>query len=144
MKAERWVIDTNVLISAAFSAQTAPGLVVRHVLAHGKVLFSEATFTELETRLWRPKFDRYLTMESRKLLLHDFRATGIWVDIPQDAASRKFSRDADDDKFLHAALAGAAGVLVSGDGDLLDLGWVDSVHILSPAKALARLMSQRR
>ena len=142
MKAERYVIDTNVLISAAFSAQTPPGLVVRHVLAHGNVVFSEATFTELETRLWRPKFDRYLTMESRKLLLHDFRAVGIWVEIPQDAGSRKFSRDADDDKFLHAALAGAAGVLVSGDGDLLDLGWVDSVQILSPAKALARLMPQ--
>ena len=142
MKAERYVIDTNVLISAAFSAQTPPGLVVRHVLAHGQVVFSEATFAELETRLWRPKFDRYLTMESRKLLLHDFRAVGIWVDIPQDAGSRKFSRDADDDKFLHTALAGAAGVLVSGDGDLLDLGWVDSVQILSPAKALARLMPQ--
>ena len=132
----------NVLISAALSAQTPQGLVVLHVLAHGNVVFSEATFAEQETRLWRPKFDRNLTMESRKLLLHDFRAVGIWVDIPQDVGSRKFSRDADDDKFLHSALAGGAGVLVSGDGDLLDLGWVDSVQILSPAKALARLMPQ--
>ena len=142
MKAERYVIDTNVLISAAFSGHAPPGLVVRHVLATAQILFSEATFAELESRLWRPKFDRYLTMETRKLLLHDFRAVGIWLEIPQDAGSRKFSRDADDDKFLHTALAGGAGVLVSGDADLLDLGLLESVHILSPAKAFARLMSQ--
>ena len=74
MKAERFVIDTNVLISAAFSVKTSPGLVVRHVLAHAHIVFAEATFAELNTRLWRPKFDRYLSIESRKQLLHDFRA----------------------------------------------------------------------
>ena len=73
MTVEPYVIDANVLISAALSAQTPPGQVVRRVLAQGRILFSEATFRELETRLWRPKFDRYLTIESRKLLLHDFR-----------------------------------------------------------------------
>ncbi len=139
MKVEPYVIDTNVLISAAFSAQTPPGRVVRRILAQGRVLFSEATFTELETRLWRPKFDRYLTMESRKLLLHDFRAAGIWVDIALAIGARQFCRDADDDKFLHLALAGEAGVLVTGDRDLLDLENVDSVQILSPAYALAQM-----
>ena len=139
MKAERFVIDTDVLIRASFSGKTPPGLVVRHVLAQGQILFSEATFAELETRLWRPKFDRYLSMESRKQLLHDFRAVGIWVDVPQDMETRTFSRDPDDDKFLHVALAGGAAALVSGDGDLLDLGAVESVNILSPAKAVVRI-----
>lgn len=139
MKVERYVIDTNVLISAAFSARTSPGLVVRHVLAQGHMLFSEATFEELETRLWRPKFDRYLSIESRKQLLHDFRAVGLWVDISAEVGGRRLSRDPDDDKFLHVALAGGAGILVSGDHDLLDLGTVDAVDILSPAQALARM-----
>lgn len=139
MKAERYVIDTNVLISAAFSGKTPPGLVVRHVLAHGHMLFSEATFAELETRVWRPKFDRYLSIESRKQLLHDFRAVALWVNIPPGVADRKFSRDPDDDKFVHVALAAGAGVLVSGDGDLLALESVESVNILSPAKVLARI-----
>ena len=138
MTVEPYVIDTNVLISAALSAQTPPGQVVRRVLAQGRILFSEATFRELETRLWRPKFDRYLTIESRKLLLHDFRAVATWVDIPSGMGARRFCRDADDDKFLHLALAGAARVLVSGDCDLLDLGQVDTVHILSPTVALAQ------
>jgi len=137
MKVEPYVIDTNVLISAALSAHTAPGHVVRRILAHGRILFSEATFTELETRLWRPKFDRYLSLESRKLLLHDLRAVGNWVNVPPSIGARQFSRDADDDKFLHLAQAGAAGVLVSGDSDLLELVKVDGVHILSPAAALA-------
>ncbi len=139
MKAERYVIDTNVLISAAFSGKTPPGIVVRHVLAQGHILFSEATFEELESRLWRPKFDRYLTIESRKQLLHDFRAVALWVDVPHDTGARKFSRDPNDDKFLHVALAGGAGVLVSGDGDLLVLAAVESVNILSPVKALAQI-----
>lgn len=139
MKAEPYVIDTNVLISAALSAHTPPGLVVRRILAQGRILFSQATFMELETRLWRPKFDRYLTIETRKLLLHDFRAVGIWVDIPLAIGTRHFCRDADDDKFIHLALAGKAGVLVTGDRDLLDLGNVDAVHILSPAVAFAKM-----
>ena len=139
MKAERYVIDTNVLISAAFSAKTPPGLVVRHVLAYGHILFSEATFAELETRVWRPKFDRYLSIESRKQLLHDFRAVASWVKLPPGVGDRKFSRDPDDDKFVHVALAAGAAVLVSGDGDLLALGAVESVLILSPVQALARI-----
>jgi len=116
-----------------------PGLEVRHALAHGHILFTEATFAELETRVWRPKFDRYLSMEARKLLQHDFRAVAQWVDVPPKTSTRRFSRDADDDKFLHAALAGGAKVLVSGDRDLLDLGTVEGVDILSPAQALASM-----
>ncbi|MBL8336486.1 MAG: putative toxin-antitoxin system toxin component, PIN family [Rhodoferax sp.] len=139
MTVERYVIDTNVLISAALSAHSAPGVVVRRILAQGEVLFSEATFAELQTRMWRPKFDRYLTLESRKLILHDFRAVARWADIPPAVSTRRFCRDADDDKFLHLALAGAARVIVSGDKDLLDLGQVDTVQILSPAMALARM-----
>lgn len=139
MTIERYVIDTNVLISAALSAHSAPGVVVRRILAQGEVLFSEATFAELQTRMWRPKFDRYLTLESRKLILHDFRAVARWADIPPAVSTRRFCRDADDDKFLHLALAGAARVIVSGDKDLLDLGQVDTVQILSPAMALARM-----
>lgn len=139
MTVERYVIDTNVLISAALSAHSAPGVVVRRILAQGEVLFSEATFAELQTRMWRPKFDRYLTLESRKLILHDFRAVARWADIPPAVSTRRFCRDADDDKFLHLALAGAARVIVSGDKDLLDLGQVDTVQILSPAIALARM-----
>lgn len=139
MKAERVVIDTNVLISAALAAGSPPARWVRHVLLHGRLLFSDATFTELHTRLWRPRFDRYLRIEDRKQLLHDFGAAGLWVDVPAAVAARRFSRDPDDDKFLQLALAGNATLVVSGDRDLLDLGQVEGIAVLTPAMACAEL-----
>jgi putative PIN family toxin of toxin-antitoxin system len=135
MKVSRAVIDTNVLISAALSSTSAPALVTRHLLAHGLVLFSQATFAELESRLWRPKFDRYLSMDIRHALLHDWAAVAHWVVVNDDSA--RYSRDADDVKFIHAALAGAADWLITGDKDLLALRRVQDVHILSPADAWA-------
>ena len=139
MRADRVVIDTNVLVSAALSSASPPARCVRHVLLNGRLLFSDATFAELQTRLWRPKFDRYLSIEDRKSLLHDFGAAGVWVDVPAAIAARPFSRDPDDDKFVHLALAGQARLLVSGDHDLLDLGPVEGIEVLTPAMACARL-----
>ncbi len=139
MKAERFVVDTNVLLSAALSAGGPPARLVQHVLLRGRLLFSDASFAELHTRLWRPKFDRYLSIEDRKQLLHDFGAAGVWIDVPAAVAARTFSRDADDDKFLHLALAGRADLLVSGDRDLLDLSAVEGIAIVTPAEACVDL-----
>ena len=138
MTAKRAVIDTNVLISAALRTGTPPSLVTHFMLEHGRLLFSRETFAELETRLWRPKFDRYLTLEHRQSLLHDFSAAAEWVELDQDDHDRmRFSRDQDDDKFVWTALVGDADWLVSGDADLLDLASVlEKVRILSPAQAL--------
>lgn len=139
MKADRLVIDTDVLISAALAAGSPPARLVRHVLAHGRLLFSDVTFAELESRLWRPKFDRYLSIEDRKLVLHDFGAGATWVDVPASIAAQTFSRDAGDDKFLQLALAAQASLLVSGDCDLLDLAAVKGIAIVTPAQACAGL-----
>ncbi len=83
-----------------------------HVLLHGRLLFSDATFAELHTRSWRPKFDRYLSIEDRKSLLQDFGATGVWVDVPAALEARSFSHDPDDDKFVQLALTGQATLLI--------------------------------
>lgn len=99
-------------------------------------MFSAATFAELEARLWRPKFDSYLSMEARRGILHDAKAVAHWVEIPHDIALQRFSRDVDDDKFIHTALASSAPWLVTGDLDLLVLGGVSAVHILRPAEAV--------
>lgn len=134
--AGRVVIDTNVWLSAALSPTGAPSQVVRRVLANGVPVFSDATFAELQTRLWKPKFDRYLSVETRHGILHDARALGHWVDIPPDMAARGFSRDTDDDKFIHTALIGNAQWLVSGDQDLLVIEADLAVNIVTPAGAL--------
>ena len=43
--------------------------------------------------------------------------------------------------FVHAALAGGAELLISGDRDLLDLVGGEAVMVLSPADALQVLAS---
>lgn len=137
MRIERAVIDTNVLISAALSPRSAPAQIVDCLLQHATLVFSQATFGELETRLWRPKFDRYLDIERRRLILHDLAAIAEWVALP-DLAGAAYSRDPDDDVFIHTALHGKAQWIVSGDRDLLELAAVAGVEILSPAQALER------
>ena len=137
MNPERVVIDTNVLISAALVPGAVPSRVVAYVLQHQRLLFSEQTFEELRTRLHRPKFDRYLSLDDRKLLLHDFNAAAEWVALGEVFS---FSRDRDDDKFVQTALNGGARWLISGDADLLCLGSVQTVQIMTPAQALSVFM----
>lgn len=140
MRAEpRAVLDTNVIISAALLIDSVPARVLGHVLQHGRLLFSEPTFAELEQRLWRPKFDRYVSIEHRHLLLHDFAAAADWVPSADFAAlsTRTFCRDPDDDEFIRTALAGKASVVVSGDSDLLVLDRIENIPIWSPAAARA-------
>lgn len=133
---QRVVVDTNIWISAALSPGGAPACIVRQVMAHGLPVFSDATFAELETRLWRPKFDRYLSMELRRRILHDLNAAAHWVKIPAAIASQTHCRDADDDKFIHAALSAHAPWLITGDQDLLVVPPVPGLQILSPEVAL--------
>ena len=133
---KRVVVDTNIWLSAAISKSGAPAQVVRRVLQMGVPVFSKATFAELEARLWKPKFDRYLSMDTRRAILYDANAVAHWVDIPADLAAKTYSRDPDDDKFIHTALAASAAWLVTGDQDLLVIETPLPVRILTAGEAL--------
>jgi putative PIN family toxin of toxin-antitoxin system len=131
----RVVVDTNVLLSAALSPNGIPAVVVNWILSEGALLFSNESFAELETRIWKAKFDRYLSIERRKQLLHDFNASGLWVAIPDALNTQCFSRDKHDDAFLRTALAADATRLISGDEDLLILHPMGKLHIINPRTA---------
>jgi putative PIN family toxin of toxin-antitoxin system len=131
-----WVIDTNVLISAALTERGAPARLVQLVLEHGMLVFSQPTFDELKTRLYRPKFDRYISLELREAVLHDLSAAARWVEIGEPA---RYCRDRSDDMFIETARVAQAGVLVSGDQDLLEAAAIAGLRILSPQQALAEL-----
>lgn len=133
MTSPDWVLDTNVLISAALSRHGSPYALVQQVLAHARLVFSEPTFEELRTRIYRPKFDRYINLDMRERLLRDLSACGVWVEIDD---SGHWSRDRDDDKFIATALQMPGAVLVSGDQDLLQAHGPAGLRILSPAQAL--------
>jgi len=126
------VIDTNVLISAALSAQGTPAKLLRWVLESHTLVFSQATFDELQSRIYRPKFDRYITLEQRQRLLHDFNASAHWIDLAPYPA---YCRDPDDDKFIATALQAHADWLVSGDNDLLHAPTSAGLRIVTPAQA---------
>lgn len=128
-----WVLDTNVLISAALSQQGSPYALVQRVLAEAHLVFCDATFEELRSRLYRPKFDRYISLDMRERVLRDLSACAVWVDIDNQG---RWSRDPDDDKFIATALQITGAVLVSGDQDLLSIQAPTGLRILTPAQAL--------
>lgn len=130
------VIDTNVWISGWLSPQGAPARVSRQVLQRGEPVFSQPTFAELQERLWRPKFDRYVTIELRQRLLLFVNAIARWVDVSAEVEPQRYCRDRDDDKFIHAALVADAHWLVSGNDDLLVLRRVGEIRIVNPSAAL--------
>ncbi len=103
-----------------------PARLVQFALAHHQLVFFKATFDELQTRLYRPKFDPYVSLELRQRLLHDFSASAHWVEI---ALPQPYCRDPDDDKFIDTALQAGASLLMSGDGDLLEAPEVAGLQI---------------
>ena len=130
MKAERVVLDTNVLISAALRRDGRPRAVIDVVRKErGVLLFSDETFDELQTRLLLPKFDRYVDREGRAVYLAQLEAVSEWVPI---AGAKLGCRDPDDDMLLETALMGAADCLVTGDRDLLEMSPFQNIPILSP------------
>ena len=132
------MIDTNVLISAALSARGAPARLVQLVLERSVLVFSQPTFDGLKTRLYRPKFDPYISLELREAVLHDLSAAARWVEIGEPA---RYCRDRSDDMFIEAALVAQAGVLVSGDQDVLDAPAIAGLRILNPQQALAEALA---
>ncbi len=130
------VIDTNVWISGLLTRTGTAALLTRHVVQEGQVVFTAQTFAELKDRLWRPKFDRYVTLEQRKKLLSDIESSGLWVEVPPVISATTFCRDVADDMFIHAAHAAQSSWLVTGDDDLLCLHPLAHLQILSPRAAL--------
>ncbi len=58
----RIVIDTNTLISSILIAASVPDQIFKKAREIGILLFSDATFEELQQVITRPKFDRYVSL----------------------------------------------------------------------------------
>jgi putative PIN family toxin of toxin-antitoxin system len=130
------VVDTNVLISAALSPDGAPARLLRRLHRESRLVFAPATFDELRTRLWLPKFDRYASIESRRRFLSNTRESARWHEVPASLNAQTWCRDPNDDKFIALALAAKATWLITGDDDLLCLDPLGELRILTPRAAL--------
>jgi putative PIN family toxin of toxin-antitoxin system len=133
MKAERVILDTNVLISAALSPLGKPFACLSWVLDNATLLASRELLDELDTRLARPKFRKYVDEARRRAFAADLAAGSVQVDV---RGVIRWCRDPDDDKLLEIAVAGNADCLVTGDQDLLILHPFQGVPIITPAAFL--------
>ena len=134
----RWVLDTNVVLSALIRPGGVSG---RLRLAWQAALFvplvSRATTLELVRVLAYPKFR--LGEDEQHDLLADYLPWAEPVTLPAIMPPVPPCRDRDDAPFLQLAVMAQAEALVTGDRDLLVLGDDAPCPLLTPAEAVAHL-----
>ena len=131
-------LDTNVLASAVATRGLCAD-VLREVFASHDLFISEQVLNELG-RVLKLKFD------VRQDLIDDF----IWL-LQQDSVLAQPSQvpkvklqDKEDLTILGAAITAGAEVLITGDKELLDLGRVENLKILSPRQFWEKLKARRK
>ena len=131
MKSKRRIVfDTNALISAAILQHSVSNQALTLAAEQFEIVVSEATWTEFETRIERPKLFRYfghLDAQREEVV----KTIGRVVKHVVVQSMITDCRDPDANKFLALALDGAAEFVVTGDWDLLELHPWRGVQVLS-------------
>ena len=134
----RWVLDTNVVLSALIRPGGTTGrLRLAWQSQHFVPLVSRPTAAELIRVLAYPKFR--LAREEQHDLLADYLPWAETFRVPDPPPGTPACRDPHDVPFLQLALAAKADALVTGDADLLILAPVRGLAIITPAQAIERL-----
>jgi hypothetical protein len=132
-------MDTSVVVSAVLLPHSLPRQAFDAAAARGRLLVSEATITELDEVLRRPKFAKYVSEEKRLEFLAALVRDAELVAITEEV---KECRDPQDDKFLALAVSGHATHIVSGDADLLALHPFRAISVVSPHDFLTLMQEQ--
>ena len=133
---DRYVFDTNVIISAVLFPSSVPGRAFAEAVERGQILVSLPLLQELSATLSRKKFDRYLTQEDRDRFLAALIREAVLIEVTETV---QICRDPKDDKLLELVISGSADCLITGDNDLLVLHPFRGVSILTPAAFLSTL-----
>jgi uncharacterized protein len=123
------VIDTNILVSAFVFGGTIRRQLTRILEREDiRIVISADITRELTAVLSRQEFARFQDRATLETLLDGFLADAedVRVTVRINAC-----RDPKDNKFLEAAVAGNATVIVTGDADLLALNPFEGIQILS-------------
>lgn len=126
-------LDTNVLASAAATRGLCAD-VLREVFSSHELFISEQVLVELR-RVLKSKFSVGQDLIDEFVLLLEQDS----VTAKPDRLPRIELQDKDDLTILGAALAAGAEVLLTGDKELLDLGRVENLEILSPRQFWEKL-----
>lgn len=123
------VFDTNSLISALLIKASVSREAFDKAVDHYQILISEETTAEFDDVASREKFEDYFEEEEREVFEELLHREARLVEVTEAIEA---SRDSDDDKFLELAVTGGAGVIVSGDKDLLVLDPFRDIRIVRP------------
>jgi putative PIN family toxin of toxin-antitoxin system len=133
----RVFLDTNVLVSA-FATRGLCSDVLRHVLAEHELVVGEVVLQELgrvlRDRIGLPK----ATIAAIEVLLREQELVPKPKEPPVPVP-----RDPSDRWILASAIAARVDVLVTGDGDLLELPAKVPIRIASPREFWALLQVKR-
>ena len=125
----KFVVDTNIVVSAVLFPQSVPRQALDHAQNIGVVLVLALTLTELQQVLSRSKFDRYVPLEQRESFLQQLTNTTQLVQVTESIDA---CRDPKDNQYLELAVSGQASVIVTGDQDLLVLHPFRDISIVTP------------
>jgi len=136
----RWVLDTNVVLSALLWQGTPYRLLEAVRQKPGLKLYSSpALLDELADVLTRPSASKRLALLAKTGhdVLADYSEAVELVE--PDEVPRVVLADPDDDQVIAAALAAGADCIVSGDSDLLGLARFRGIAIINAGEALGRI-----
>ena len=135
----RVVLDANVYISALIRPQGPPGqIMMRFLESSFEIVLSPAIVEETTRAFAYPKVRRYIragvdpelwfedVILLAQLVAGDYEVEGV-------------SGDADDDRYLAAAVEGNATLIVTGDPDLLTVKEFQGIRIVTPRAFLELL-----
>lgn len=133
----RVVIDTNIIVSG-YLGGSLEAIIVAWKSGKFTLVVSAAIVDEYLKVLKRPKF------KIERAELDDFSA--LLLDkaefvIPLEEINA-VPADTTDNKFLEAAIAGKVGVIVSGDGHLLELKTFRDISIITAREFVEKLKNE--
>lgn len=139
----RVVVDVNVFVSALIAPRGTAGSLLRVLIRDGRTVFlvSPDTKAELKRVLEYPKISKLLKFSADEIERFLCSVEMLSEEFDERSSVDGLEcRDADDIKFLALAVLGRADYLVSGDKDLLVLGSVECIPIVTPAQLLERMI----
>lgn len=129
----RFVLDTNMMISAMLLPSSTVRLAFDRATSQGTILLSDEISSELDRIIHKSKFDKYILESERVEFLSSLIQNSSLIEV---SANISACRDPEDDKFLELAVSGAATAIVSGDQDLVVLNPFRGIPILTPRQFL--------
>ena len=134
----RIVLDTNIFISALISGDGYPGQLLGAVKRERITLVTSIyQIDELRDVLGRECLKPYIRPAEAEDLVYHLEAVGM---VTGKLPEMSLSPAPKDDPILATAVAGEADLIVSGDkGDMLALGHVEGIPIVTARDAVGRL-----